>query len=109
MFRGVGELRVKESDRLAGGGRPGAGLRGARPRSTATTWWCTGRRPLSPAAVDAGGDHRMAMAAAVAGAGAAEPSRHASRGCESVATSYPGFADRPGTSLAGTAEREGGS
>ena len=94
-FRGVGELRVKESDRLAGvaelvrafGGESDVGgddlvVRGA------------GR--LCPATVDARGDHRMAMAAVVAGLAAGE-GKSAVHGWEAVATSYPGFA----TDLAG--------
>ena len=49
---------------------------------------------LSPARVDAHGDHRMAMAAAIAGAACpawGEPS--VITGWETVATSYPGFTD----------------
>ena len=47
----------------------------------------------SPGAVDAGGDHRMAMAAAVAAAACPSAARSTIRGWETVATSYPGFAD----------------
>ena len=47
---------------------------------------------LTGASIDADGDHRMAMAAAVAGACASEAaSRTLITGWESVATSYPGF------------------
>ena len=94
-FRDVGELRVKESDRLAGTaelvrafGGDGRG-RGRRPGH---------RRPGGPpraGRVDARGDHRMAMAAAIAGA-ACPCLRRATTvitGWDAVATSYPGFAD----------------
>ena len=67
-FHDVGELRVKESDRLAGTVAL-VGPSAASPRSRATTSSsrATGG-PLRPGRVDAGGDHRMAMAAAMAGA-----------------------------------------
>ena len=49
---------------------------------------------VEPAAFDARGDHRMAMAAAVAGAACPASGRMTTvDGWESVATSYPGFAD----------------
>jgi 3-phosphoshikimate 1-carboxyvinyltransferase len=46
----------------------------------------------SPGRVDAHGDHRMAMAAAVAAAACPAGARSTVTGWESVATSYPGFA-----------------
>jgi 3-phosphoshikimate 1-carboxyvinyltransferase len=46
---------------------------------------------LVPAAVDAAGDHRLAMAFAVAGCLAAGPGLTHIAGAESVAISYPGF------------------
>ncbi len=56
-----------------------------------TTSSCTVRAGSSPGALDARGDHRMAMAAAVAGlAAGTEATRIA--GWAAVATSYPGFA-----------------
>jgi 3-phosphoshikimate 1-carboxyvinyltransferase len=88
VFRSVGELRVKESDRLAGvvslvrafGGHAEAEgddlvVHGGRPR---------------PGTVDAGGDHRMAMAAAVAGLAAGTGTSEVV-GWGAVATSYPRF------------------
>jgi 3-phosphoshikimate 1-carboxyvinyltransferase len=92
-FRGMGELRVKESDRLAGTAALVEAFGG-----TATVVGDdlvvegTGRPPTT-ARFDAHGDHRMAMAAAVAGA--ACPSAYDTTtvvGWDSVATSYPGFA-----------------
>jgi len=93
VFSGVGELRVKESDRMAA---VVALVRafGARAEADGDDLVVQGAPSLSPARFDAGGDHRMAMAAAVAGAsvaGGAEPSLIT--GFESVTTSYPRFAD----------------
>ena len=93
VFRGVGELRVKESDRLAGvAGLVRAFGAGAEVDGDDLVVHGAGR--LSPAAVDAHGDHRMAMAAAVAGLAGAGTTRIA--GWEAVATSYPGFAGHLG-------------
>jgi 3-phosphoshikimate 1-carboxyvinyltransferase len=88
----VGELRVKESDRLAAVvGMLGAF--GASAEARGDDLVVHGTRALVPGSFAAAGDHRMAMAAAVAAlavpAGGA-PSRI--RGFGSVATSYPGFA-----------------
>ena len=91
-FRDIGELRVKESDRLAA---TAALVRAFGAEATVegddlVVEGSGGR--LRPADVDANGDHRMAMAAAVAGtacpAGAGETTI---RGWDVVATSYPGF------------------
>jgi 3-phosphoshikimate 1-carboxyvinyltransferase len=93
-FRDVGELRVKESDRLAGtadlvrafGGR-------ATVDGDELVVEGTGS-PLRPARIDALGDHRMAMAAAVAGAACAAGSGPTVvDGWDAVDTSYPGFAE----------------
>jgi 3-phosphoshikimate 1-carboxyvinyltransferase len=86
--RGAAELRVKESDRIsalaAGFGAMGAeiteypdGFRiDARPLRGGTT-------------VDAVGDHRLAMAFAIAACGASAPTTIAGAGAVDV--SYPGF------------------
>ena len=96
-FRDVGELRVKESDRLAGHGRTWSGPSGPPPRWRETTWSSRARadrcvrRRSTP-----GGDHRMAMAAAVAGSACpATAGETTITGWETVATSYPGFARDP--------------
>jgi 3-phosphoshikimate 1-carboxyvinyltransferase len=47
-------------------------------------------RPFEPGRVHAGGDHRIAMAAAVAGLLASGPT--VVEDADNVATSYPGFA-----------------
>jgi 3-phosphoshikimate 1-carboxyvinyltransferase len=91
IVRDAEELRVKESDRIA---TTCAMLRAfgvaceARPDGFAVE----GRpdAPLDPAVVHADGDHRIAMAGAVAALVARGPSRIDD--ADNVATSYPGFA-----------------
>jgi 3-phosphoshikimate 1-carboxyvinyltransferase len=91
-FRDVAELRMKESDRLEGTARL-VNAFGATATIDGDDLVVTGRDgALTGATIDAAGDHRMAMAAAVAGACASEAaSRTVVIGWESVATSYPGF------------------
>jgi 3-phosphoshikimate 1-carboxyvinyltransferase len=85
---GAGELRVKESDRIAA---LVAGLRGlgadVEEFSDGFRVSCEGR--LTGGVADAAGDHRLAMAFAVAALGARGDSHI--RGAEAVAVSYPGF------------------
>ncbi len=92
-FRDVGELRVKESDRLAGTAE--------LVRAFGATATVDGRRPggarapvgrCARAGSTPRGDHRMAMAAAVAGAACPAAGETVVTGWEAVATSYPGFA-----------------
>ena len=87
---GAGELRVKESDRIAA---LVAGLRalGADAQELADGFRITGGRRLTGGAADAVGDHRLAMAFAIAALGADGESLI--RGAESVAVSYPAFFD----------------
>ncbi|CAN5344059.1 hypothetical protein BH11MYX1_BH11MYX1_36190 [soil metagenome] len=89
--RDAGELRVKESDRIA---TTCAMLRGfgIECEASADGFTVEGRpdRPLEPAHVRAEGDHRIAMAAAVAGLVATGPTQIDD--ADNVATSYPGFA-----------------
>jgi 3-phosphoshikimate 1-carboxyvinyltransferase len=87
---GAGELRVKESDRIAA---LVAGLRalGADVDEYGDGFRVSGERRLRGGVADAAGDHRLAMAFAVAALGAEGDSRI--RGAESVAVSYPGFFD----------------
>jgi len=91
VFRGMGELRVKESDRLAGVVEL-LGAFGARAHTEGDDLFVTGVPRLTAGSVDARGDHRMAMAGAVAGL-AADPATGESTmsGFEAVATSYPAF------------------
>src|SRR5664280_2817539 len=91
-FRDVGELRVKESDRLAGTAELVEAF-GARAAVEGDDLVVTGAGgPLHPGRVDARGDHRMAMAAAIAAAACpTDTDVTVITGWESVATSYPGF------------------
>jgi 3-phosphoshikimate 1-carboxyvinyltransferase len=87
---GAAELRVKESDRITA---LLAGLRalGADAEERPDGFRIDGRRRLAGGAADAAGDHRLAMAFAVAALGADGPCLI--RGAGSVAVSYPGFFD----------------
>jgi 3-phosphoshikimate 1-carboxyvinyltransferase len=88
-FSGIGELRVKESDRIAAMSN---GLRalGIDIRDTADGATVTGGR-LQGGTVDSQGDHRIAMAFAVAGTVASAPLRILDTAA--VATSFPGFVE----------------
>ncbi len=93
VFSDVGELRVKEVDRLVAV----AGMVeafGASARIEGDTLAVTGRGgPLRGARFDSLGDHRMAMAAAVAALAAGRDERSLVTGFAAVATSYPAFAE----------------
>ncbi|GGS98445.1 3-phosphoshikimate 1-carboxyvinyltransferase [Streptomyces violaceus] len=90
VISGAGDLRAKESDRIAS---TSAMLRafGVRVTETEDGMVIEGASRLRPARVDSHGDHRIAMTAAVAGACAAEGTTVID-GWDSVATSYPRFA-----------------
>jgi 3-phosphoshikimate 1-carboxyvinyltransferase len=97
VVRDAQELRVKESDRIAALGRELAKMGVAveeRPDGMAIT----GGRRLHGAAVSSGGDHRVAMALAVAGLIADGETLVDDVAC--IATSFPTFADTVNT-LAG--------
>jgi len=99
-IRDAAELRVKESDRVATIAGLLAALAGAaEPRTDGLQ--ITGGARLQPGYVDSGGDHRIAMAAAVAALVAPGATRIAGWGA--VPTSYPGFEDDLRTLLAGGA------
>ena len=85
---GARELRLKESDRIAA---LAAGLRqlGADVEEFSDGFAVNGARPLSGGVADAAGDHRLAMAFAIAALGARDCS--IIRGAEVVSVSYPGF------------------
>jgi 3-phosphoshikimate 1-carboxyvinyltransferase len=85
---GAGELRVKESDRISA---LVAGLRslGADAEELPDGFHVSGARRLTGGVADAAGDHRLAMAFAVAALGASHPSTILGAG--SVDVSYPGF------------------
>ena len=85
---GAGELRVKESDRISA---LVGGLRalGADVDELSDGFHVRGSRRLRGGYADAAGDHRLAMAFAIAALGAEGPSIIA--GADSVAISYPEF------------------
>ncbi len=88
VVRGAAELRVKESDRIA---VMASGLRamGARVDEAPDGAAIHGVAPLGGADVQAHHDHRIAMSFVVAAQRADAPVRI--HGCETVATSFPGF------------------
>jgi len=88
-FEEVGELRVKESDRLAAI-IDGLTALGADARAEGDTLIVTGPTPLHGATLPSLGDHRLAMTWAVAGLVASEPV--IVEGFEAIDVSYPGFA-----------------
>lgn len=89
VVRGAAELRVKESDRIAA---MAAALRalGAVVEETADGAVIQGGA-LGGGRIDSLGDHRIAMASAVAAQVAAGPVRI--EDCANVATSFPGFVE----------------
>ncbi|MER5985704.1 3-phosphoshikimate 1-carboxyvinyltransferase [Streptomyces sp. NPDC001787] len=91
VISGAGELRAKESDRIA---HTCGMLRafGVRVTETEDGMVIEGGARLRPGTVDSHGDHRIAMTAAVLAACAAEGGSLIT-GWDSVATSYPGFAE----------------
>jgi len=86
--RGARELRVKESDRIAVLVK---GLRElvAPSLNSKTVFDVTGGATLHGATVASGGDHRLAMAFAIAALGASSPVTIEDAGC--VAISHPSF------------------
>jgi 3-phosphoshikimate 1-carboxyvinyltransferase len=88
VIRGVGELRHKESDRVAG---TVDGLRalGGRVDAVADDIVIYGPTPLRGASVDSLGDHRLALTFAIAGLVAR--GRTTIIGADAVAISYPTF------------------
>ena len=90
VIAGAGELRVKESNRLAAM-EAGLAAMGADIVTQDDGWVITGPRRLEGARVDSAGDHRIAMALAVAGLIA--DGKTEIEGAECVEISYPGFFD----------------
>lgn len=88
LVRGAHELRVKESDRLAAMAQ-GLGRLGVEHELLADGLWIRGGAGFSGGSVDSHGDHRIAMAFAVASARASGPVEV--RDVANVATSFPGF------------------
>jgi 3-phosphoshikimate 1-carboxyvinyltransferase len=88
VVRGAGELRLKESDRIA---TVVDGLRGlgAEIEATEDGFAVQGTGGLRGGAIEAHGDHRLAMLGAVAGLVARDGVEVI--GMEAAAVSYPGF------------------
>jgi 3-phosphoshikimate 1-carboxyvinyltransferase len=89
-IRDAAELRVKESDRIAALARQ-LGLMGAAVEERPDGLVVEGPARLRGARVSSGGDHRIAMALAVAGLVADGETVVEDTAC--IATSFPGFAD----------------
>jgi 3-phosphoshikimate 1-carboxyvinyltransferase len=89
VVHGAGELRVKESDRIAAVVGALRAL-GARAEERPDGFAVTGSGRLLGGSVSSGGDHRMAMLGAVAGLVSGEGVTV--EGFEAAAVSYPGFA-----------------
>src|ERR1700691_6185469 len=90
IVRGAHELRVKESDRIAGVVEGLRGL-GADIEATDDGFAVRGSGGLRGGRIDALGDHRLAMMGAVAGLASKE--RVEVIGIDAAAVSYPGFLD----------------
>jgi 3-phosphoshikimate 1-carboxyvinyltransferase len=88
---GAGELRVKESDRIAAMAE-GLAAMGADITALDDGWVINGPRPLEGARVRSHRDHRIAMALAVAGLLADGTTEIEDADC--VEISYPGFFDQ---------------
>jgi 3-phosphoshikimate 1-carboxyvinyltransferase len=84
----AGELRVKESDRLTAVTRNLQAM-GAQVEQTADGWHIPGGQKLHGAEIESFGDHRIAMAFAIAALRA--DGETVIRNSECVAISYPGF------------------
>jgi len=90
VISGAGELRVKESDRLSAI-EAGLTAMGADIVTRDDGWIINGPRRLEGARVDSAGDHRVAMALAVAALIA--DGKTEIEGAECVEISYPDFFD----------------
>jgi 3-phosphoshikimate 1-carboxyvinyltransferase len=90
VVRGAGELRVKESDRIA---TVVEGLRGlgAEIEATPDGFAVTGTGGLRGGRLETHGDHRLALLGAVAGLASEEGVEVV--GMEAASVSYPGFAE----------------
>ena len=88
VVRGAGELRVKESDRIAGVVEGLRGL-GAEIEATADGFVVQGKGELRGGTIPSRGDHRLAMMGAVAGLASQEGVEV--QGMEAAGVSYPGF------------------
>lgn len=90
IVRGAQELRVKESDRIAGVVEGLRGL-GGEIEATEDGFVVQGSGGLRGGTIDAKGDHRMAMMGAIAGLASKEGVEVL--GMEAADVSYPGFVE----------------
>src|SRR6202049_2797484 len=90
LVRGAQELRVKESDRIAGVVEGLRGL-GADIEASEDSFAVRGTGALRGGTFDARGDHRLAMMGAVAGLASREGVEVL--GMQAAAVSYPGFVE----------------
>jgi 3-phosphoshikimate 1-carboxyvinyltransferase len=90
VVHGAHELRVKESDRIAGVVDGLRGL-GADIEAREDGFAVRGTGGLRGGTIDAHGDHRLAMLGAVAGLASAEGVEVL--GMEAATVSYPGFVE----------------
>ncbi|MDP1630505.1 MAG: 3-phosphoshikimate 1-carboxyvinyltransferase [Caulobacter sp.] len=92
VMRGVGEMRVKESDRIAlmARGLEACGV-DVEEEPEGFIVHGTGQPPRGGALVETAGDHRIAMSHLILGLAAREAVRVDEPGM--IATSFPGFAD----------------
>jgi len=90
VVRGAQELRVKESDRIAGVVEGLRGL-GADIEAADDGFAVRGSSGLRGGSIDARGDHRLAMMGAVAGLASREGVEVV--GMDAAAVSYPGFVE----------------
>ena len=94
VMRGIGELRVKESDRIAAMAK-GLSALGVVVEELEDGLIVQGHNGPAPAkagvCIDTKMDHRIAMSFLIYGLGARAPVRVA--GCEMIETSFPGFAE----------------
>jgi 3-phosphoshikimate 1-carboxyvinyltransferase len=88
LVRGALELRVKESDRLAAMAQ-GLSVLGVENQLLDDGLWLRGGSGLGGGTIESRGDHRIAMAFAIAGLVARAPIEV--RDVANVATSFPGF------------------
>jgi 3-phosphoshikimate 1-carboxyvinyltransferase len=98
LLRGALELRVKESDRLAAMAAGLAAL-GVEHQLLPDGLWIRGAGELRGGAVDSHGDHRIAMAFAIAALRARESIEILD--VANVATSFPGFVETARTAGVG--------
>ncbi len=90
VFEGLNELRIKESNRLEGTAKLVNSF-GGNAHVEGDNLIINGTKNLRGGEVDAHGDHRVAMAATVAGLTAIPGDHSIITGYKSIDSSYPGF------------------